>query len=247
MNEWICKDPIDVPVTKGPLPAAVCTVVSYQLLKVSFGTLKRYHTGLPEDHHIVSPLHKKRSIFNFYSPVFFNLLKESPLHTDSPLSDEWTFIGALESFPHSCFRLSSEPSVLKGREVCWFIWDFPISVLCVHMGKYSNNLFQSSGFHRTGLYLDNSLNLPLGFLFSSFTRNSNAEDSVCGPWAPLANIRAPAHLPPSADPPGERAGADHQVLDGVKAEGEAPERPHLNPDWIRTSFLHLDSVCSSFC
>ncbi|XP_058406141.1 sodium/bile acid cotransporter 7 isoform X5 [Diceros bicornis minor] len=57
----------------------------------------------------------------------------------------------------------------------------------------------------------------LTFIFS--TRNSNAEDSVCRPRAPLFNIRTPAHLPPGSDPSGKCAGANHKVLDGVKAEG----------------------------
>ncbi|XP_058406139.1 sodium/bile acid cotransporter 7 isoform X3 [Diceros bicornis minor] len=61
--------------------------------------------------------------------------------------------------------------------------------------------------------------LTLGFLSSLFVRNSNAEDSVCRPRAPLFNIRTPAHLPPGSDPSGKCAGANHKVLDGVKAEG----------------------------
>uniref|UniRef100_A0A7N5KFQ1 Solute carrier family 10 member 7 n=1 Tax=Ailuropoda melanoleuca TaxID=9646 RepID=A0A7N5KFQ1_AILME len=62
----------------------------------------------------------------------------------------------------------------------------------------------------------------LTFLFS--TRNSNAEDRVCGPRAPLPNICALAHLPPSSDPPGKCVGANNKVLDGVKTEGSEVDK-----------------------
>lgn len=74
-------------------------------------------------------------------------------------------------------------------------------------------------------------------------RNSYAEDSVCRPRAPLFDIRAAAHLPPSPDPAGECAGANHKVLDGVEAEGETLERSHLNPNQIEVLLLRLSSSC----
>lgn len=74
--------------------------------------------------------------------------------------------------------------------------------------------------------------MPLEFLSSSFIRNSNAEDRVCRPRAPLFDIRALAHLPPGSDPPGKCVGANNKVLDGVEAEGEALERSYLNPSQI---------------
>ncbi|XP_027981088.1 sodium/bile acid cotransporter 7 isoform X4 [Eumetopias jubatus] len=61
--------------------------------------------------------------------------------------------------------------------------------------------------------------LTLDFLSSLFIRNSNAEDRVCRPRAPLPNICALAHIPPSSDPSGKCVGANNKVLDGVKAEG----------------------------
>ncbi|XP_032711460.1 sodium/bile acid cotransporter 7 isoform X4 [Lontra canadensis] len=61
--------------------------------------------------------------------------------------------------------------------------------------------------------------LTLDFLSSLLLRNSNAEDRVCGPRAPLSNICALAHIPSSSDPSGKCVGAHNKVLDGVKAEG----------------------------
>ena len=75
-----------------------------------------------------------------------------------------------------------------------------------------------------------------GFLF---LRNSNAEDRVCRPWAPLFNIRPPAYLPPGADPSGKCVGANDKILDGVKAEGETLGGSFLDPNQIEMLFLNL--------
>ncbi|XP_059553881.1 sodium/bile acid cotransporter 7 isoform X2 [Myotis daubentonii] len=64
--------------------------------------------------------------------------------------------------------------------------------------------------------------IQLGFMLLTFifsTRNPDAEDRVRRPRAPLLNLRPSAHLPPGADPPGQRAGAHDKVVDGVAAEG----------------------------
>lgn len=76
--------------------------------------------------------------------------------------------------------------------------------------------------------MDDTLNVPLDFLPLSL-RNPHAEDRVRRPRAPLPDLRPSAHLPPGADPPGQRAGAHDKVLDGVAAEGGTPDRL----TWIR--------------
>lgn len=92
-----------------------------------------------------------------------------------------------------------------------------------------------------GLWFDDRLNLPLDFLSSLLLRNSNAEDRVCRPRAPLSNICALAHIPSSSDPSGKCVGAHNKVLDGVKAEGETLERSHLNPNETEMLFLNFSS------
>lgn len=77
----------------------------------------------------------------------------------------------------------------------------------------------------------------LTFIFS--TRNSNAEDSVCGPRAPLFNIRPLAHLPPGSDPSGKCFGANNQVLDGVKTEGSEVDQANGMRTAARSSGVHM--------
>lgn len=78
-------------------------------------------------------------------------------------------------------------------------------------------------------------------------RNPDAEDRVRGSRAPVLNLRAPAHLPPGADPPGQRAGAHDKVVDGVAAEGGTPDRSYLDPNQIEMLFLNVScshTACS---
>lgn len=94
--------------------------------------------------------------------------------------------------------------------------------------------------------IDDRLNVPLDFLPLSI-RNPNAEDRVRRPRAPLLNLSPSAHLPPGADPPGERAGAHNQVVDGVAAEGGTPDRSYLDPSQIEMLFLSVScshTACS---